>query len=218
MVASRYVPPVPFVAVVLFLAGCGGSVVNDSVSCSEASRCGGSVVGRWSVVASCGDLSGKLPIEECSDPVAVRASNYEVTGSITFGQDGTYAGTLTTSADIGANVPLSCLTFQGLTFSCEVIAQYIKSIPDLNGIEEVTCRNESGGCGCSARMPAQTVDDAGSYTAEGGVLSMSSTGMSSTDSDYCVDGTRLTISNGATPGSTYGTYGMGRATLVAEKQ
>src|SRR5215207_10451486 len=86
------------VVLLVTLPSCGGSSkgTDDSGSCENADACGGDVVGVWTISASCLDVDAAQMMESSSCPgVTARASDWNVTGSITFTSELTYSSTTT---------------------------------------------------------------------------------------------------------------------------
>jgi hypothetical protein len=172
-------------------------------TCANAAACGGDIVGSWKITSSCisFDASSMVPNMGCPG-LTSRASGFQVTGSGTYAADMTYTGTTTLTGNVVVTVPASCLMQQGITLTCAQLQQALQADMDTTEFSSVTCAG-SGGCSCTMVMVPQTSSGSGTYTTTGaGLLTEMETGGDTSQSDYCVKGTTLTVSPRAMPGMT----------------
>jgi hypothetical protein len=103
----------------------------------------------------------------------------------------TYSTTTTSSGTATINFPASCLTQQGATITCaELGALLMQSGTGATG----SCTGTSS-CSCTITLQNQTGMEMGTYTTTpAGLLTLTPTGGTVTQDDYCVKGSTLTIS------------------------
>jgi hypothetical protein len=177
----------------LVLTACGSSA--GSGNCGKVAPCGGSIVGNWTIVDSCLNLTGALPASplgaDCPsaafDPPSVDAS-----GNVSYNADMTYSGTLTISGGLTLNIPQSCQTISGITLTCAQFDQAFKMALTQNpdpSIQSVSCSGSSG-CKCTFALTPQTETSSGTYTTSG--TNVIEDGTSTTG--YCVQGSELHLS------------------------
>jgi hypothetical protein len=173
----------------LLLSGCGGG---GGASCENAAACGGDVVGTWKVTSSCLKYTGSMMTDFC--PTAtIGATHFDITGSETFGADGTYTSAVTIAGSVTVNFPASCLMVNGLTLTCAQLNQVFATMPDPS-IKSFNCVGTSG-CACTVAPADQVTNSAGTYTTTGaGLLTETPTGGAPDQTDYCIKGSTMTLS------------------------
>jgi hypothetical protein len=152
--------------------------------------CGGDITGTWAYTGACltlpddvlgGSEDGENPFAACTEAPTARFT-IDVTGTITFGSDGSFAVDQTSSVSGGFSLPNSCLE-------------------DLGG---VTCDQVGGmadGDACvlgSGEVETSTDMSTGTYTTDGAVLVVTDDGSTEPTEDtskveYCVKGSKLSV-------------------------
>ena len=103
-------------------SGAGGTG-GGGASCTEATPCGGSVVGTWMVApSSClvlaGDLDGSLLSLGCSKiPVT---GTITTSGTFTANADGTYTDNSTTAGSANFSLGNDCLSVSSVPVTCAI--------------------------------------------------------------------------------------------------
>jgi hypothetical protein len=147
--------------------------------------CGGDLVGTWDFTLSCLTLpddflsgdGGEDPFAECGG--ATFNAVVDLTGSITFEEDGTYAVSTMQDIDITISVPKECFMGQPCT-----------SLGD----DENPATDK--GDACEVMMSStESSDDTGTYEIEGNTLITTGDddGVASEPDEYCVQGDTLTV-------------------------
>jgi Alpha-L-arabinofuranosidase B, catalytic len=186
-------------------AGAGGAA---TASCSNVTPCGGNAVGTWNVTSSCLKVDGSVDISGigvgCKSAKVTGALT--VTGSWTANADGTYTDKTTTSGTETLELPVECLSFSGLTITCDGLNGPMAGV----GYSEVSCGPAAtgGGCTCAAKVQQTggigvvSVDPqkSGNYKTDANVLTSDGT----TKYPYCVSGSTLTLSAATTTPITTG--------------
>ena len=167
------------------LASCGDDDDGGgglTLSC-DATPCGGDVVGTWTFqeVMSCGTSN---PDPDCPDST-MEASNNDLSGTVTFSEDGTYSENMTTSMDFTITMPLDCL--EGLT-DCSLLEQNMPG--------DATCTSVTDACECSGHMD-DTSTDTGTWTTDANILILTSDdpepGEEPGELSYCVSGNEVIV-------------------------
>jgi hypothetical protein len=189
---------------IIFVLNEDGDIVQEGGQCSgEFDACGGDLVGSWDFSGACATFPNPYESEDpnenpfamCEDKPTF-AFTLDLTGTITFGADGDYQLSQTSTASISAKIPASCLTTVGGG-----------QLPPADVCETVNGTLDGAG-DCSL------VDDAGepdmeehmgTYTAENGLVTLMSSdsdgtpdgGAGDEDEDdpaeYCVTGNMVTV-------------------------
>jgi len=184
--------------------GCGPGSGTGSAppSCLQVQPCGGNVVGTWSFLGACRTpavLQNFNDSLQASCPGAsISALDIDISGTITYNPDLTYAANVTETIRATEIFPLSCLGFA----SCaDVVSSNAGSTVSCTGTTTCTCRVTGG----------PPMIETGTYTTAGTDLTMA--GPTSTDTDaYCVQNNELHIIGvDATTGALIGDF-------VAQKQ
>lgn len=177
------------------LPACGGSSSGDSDTCRNISACGGDVVGSWRITSSCitVDTSTMMPNADCPGQTT-RASDIGVSGNFTFNADGTYDSTATVNGNVIVGMPATCLTRNGITFTCAQLEQGLDASLPATFSSASCVAPVGGGCSCTLVMAPTTSTTSGTYTVADGVITQMPLGAAPSSSDYCVKGTTLTVS------------------------
>jgi hypothetical protein len=185
------------IALGLMLAACSGK--DEGGACSDASACGGDVTGTWKIASSCLEMEPQMPGSMSCPGATGQMQDVKMNGGVTYGADKTYQSNITLTGKVIVTLPASCLMQQGTTVSCAQLQQSLQSSAADQGYESVSCTGSSG-CTCTMQLAPQTDTTSGTYSTNGGTLTMTSSGGSPDDSDYCVAGGKLTLSP-SDPGS-----------------
>jgi hypothetical protein len=160
--------------------GGGGQV---GAPCSNATPCGGDLVGTWTVTSSCLTMSGEVDLSMlglgcASAPVT---GSLQVSGTWTAKSDGTYRDNTTTSGAGVLTLPASCLYISGTLVNCGGMDSILPAI----GYDSVTCAAAAGG-GCTCSVAVQ-------HTGSMGLLA----GDGSTSGNFGTSGNVVTLADGA---------------------
>lgn len=144
--------------------------------------CGGDLSGTsWSVTQICSGPEGAFG-DVCSDAV-VDFSAVTATGGVTFGEDGSVETNLTLAGTLEVILVASC--FDGTGPSCDMLSE-----------EAISCSADaSENCLCNATVD-QSFGGSGTYTASGSTVTIT-IGGEPEDAEYCVQGDRMVLRNGA---------------------
>jgi hypothetical protein len=155
--------------------------------CGElgATDCGGDLVGTWEFMVSCLTLpedflsgdGGEDPFAECGG--ATLSAALDLTGTITFDEDGSYSSSTMQTSDITISVPKECLMGQ----PCSEL-----------GDEENPAAE--AGDNCELQMSSsESSEDTGTYELEGNTLiTINDEDMIEDEpSEYCVRGDTLLV-------------------------
>ena len=190
--------------------GTGGSTSNGGVGgggfCTNATPCGGDVLGTWTVTASCLTVSGQVALSSLglncqSAPVT---GSLQVTGTWTAKSDGSYSDNTVTTGVEQLALPASCLEISGTTTTCDRIGGVLTGL----GFASSSCTNAASGGGCTC---LGTVDQtgwagvvtldaltSGKYTASGNVVTL----VSEAKYSYCASGNTMTWTPQGLDGTT----------------
>lgn len=155
-----------------------GSGQTGGMCGNDFTACGGDIVGTWAFSAACATLApGTDPFGgQC--PTATMTLEVDVSGTVDFAGDGTYAVENTVAVTMTADFPKSCLP-QGAT--CEAIA------------DEKPVTDTGDSCLLTDAQPAETNSESGTYTASGSTLTLTDQGGTPEDGEYCVTGSTATV-------------------------
>ena len=199
------------------VVGTGGSSGSGGAggSCSNATPCGGTLVGTWSVTSSCLKVTGNLDLTL----VSMGCSSSPVTGSLqvsgtwTANSDGTYSDSTTTSGDVQFTLQASCLVISGTpATTCDKAAGALSAL----GYSTVNCASATGGgCTCTAKVQQALSSASGAYSISGNVVTNVGDLADPyfTKYSYCVSANSMTW----TPQST-GATGTVTGSIVLQKQ
>ena len=199
----------------LYLTACGGSDSDSGGGCGTASACGGDVVGTWQVSSSCLSVEGSAMMGTMSCPGATTStSGTKITGTMTYNADKSYSSNLTMSGNMVVTLPASCLTQQGVTITCAQLQQALSGTANAT-FSSATCTDSGGGCACTLALTALTSSETGTYSTAAGVLTQTDSSGAPNDSNYCVQGSKLTLSPGA--GSSAMSNGLTGSMVLAKQ-
>jgi hypothetical protein len=192
-------------------SGGGGGMNVDAavngISCDPFTACGGSIVGTWRVVSSCGVVSSPA----CASSERITAQSSAPQTTYTFASDGTF--TLTASGDLteALRYPLACLgalTDAGIPQACADLERAFLA-PQTGDAGTQTVEVTSASCAAAANETCActaviryggTQTTSGSYTTSGSQLTLVASadgGVRDAGADpygeYCVAGNTLTL-------------------------
>ena len=123
--------------------GTGGHGGDGPAACSNATPCGGSVVGAWTVTSSCLAISGQLDLSLAGAgcPSVPVTGSLHVTGTWTAKADGTYSDDTITSGNEQFTLMPSCLVISSTQVNCDGAASIIKNL----GYASLTCTRHGRG-------------------------------------------------------------------------
>lgn len=182
-------------------AGAGQAGTGGARECSFADRCGGDLVGTWTVVSSCVDVHGGLDLRGfglgCTS--ASVTGILSVTGTFTANADGTYSDQTYTSGAQQIEFPEQCFDV-GPAVSCDRLASVV--LLDNYGYASATCMEANdGACVCDAVL-AQTSGMAiisgrpassGRYDTADGVMTLTDGAEPTGEYEYCVSENELNL-------------------------
>lgn len=168
-----------------FVVRLRGVVTSD---CSF-SKCGGDIVGTWSLTGLCADVPENAGPLGDSCPTATADVNLDASGTITFHDDGTITKSFTTRVIATFTVPNSCLaSIHGtIPASCDELS-------DEDEDSVTVCTGDpSESCTCTETGTPETDTDPGEYEITGtGEITISDAGGADPESQtYCVKGGEL---------------------------
>ena len=177
------------------LFSCGGGGGAGGSTCSNAAACGGNIVGSWTITSSCISIDASNMVPEMDCPGATgTAEGFKVTGAVSYAADLTYTANTTASGTIVVKLPAACLTQQGFTLTCAQVQQSLQANLSGSDYSSATCSGSSD-CTCKLGLSPQASASSGTYTTTAaGLLTEVETGGEPSQSDYCVNGSTLTLS------------------------
>jgi hypothetical protein len=129
----------------------------------------------------------------------VDGSGLTAEGTMTFGSDGTARQNITLAGRFTFVLPEECLTFEGITLTCEQLDQLVKqdlaesvAAGEPQDTSAVGCSGSSD-CTCFSEIIPQDSVDNGTYTISGNSVTTSDANGEDSTSEYCVDGDTLTV-------------------------
>jgi len=171
------------------LVGCGGGDDGPGATCGQVQPCGGDLVGRWNMVASCADraaLTSQYAMEAMTSwcPIqTLRNFSLSVSGSFVFNSDLTYSVSLVLGGVVDVNVPAACLAGS----SCAALTASLQAAiagGTAPGLVSASCAGSSD-CVCH-QVTSVPQSEAGSYTTTETVLNLVPTGGTAQPTNYCV--------------------------------
>jgi hypothetical protein len=167
-------------AIVLTAAGQTGGMCD---AFEEWDACGGDVEGTWEFSLGCANVGDGLADAFGECPGLVATIGLDVSGTVTFEDDGTYAMDLTREAQIELALPTSCL--MGGTM-CSDYADFS---------DGASAELDGDVCNISFGEPAEAAEQMGTFELEGSTLAlMDSEATEPADFDeYCVEGNTITV-------------------------
>ncbi|HXK21032.1 MAG TPA: hypothetical protein VNG33_24645 [Polyangiaceae bacterium] len=200
----------------LLPSGCGSTELGDE-TCTNAKACGGDVTGSWKVSSSCLTVNVMQMMNSSCPGATASVSGFKIDGTVSYGADLTYTSMLTVSGNVIVTEPASCLTVQGITLTCAQLQQAVQANLADGGFSSGTCAEASGGCSCTLVLIPDTTTESGTYTTSGaGVLTQTVAGGTPDTSDYCVSGSRLTVSPHASSGASSAATVTGTITFAKQ--
>lgn len=154
----------------------------------EYDACGGNLVGTWTLGESCANFESdvfaqQFDVPNCEDDTVALGVN--VTGSATFGQDGTFESEFTFALEATVTVPKSC--FNG-------------TCPEMEDEDDLAWTESGNNCvGTTTMMDDEPDVTTGTYEVDGGSLTITNTSDDGGDDDgpdtleFCVDGDNLSV-------------------------
>lgn len=181
----------------------GGTSTTGAIeaSCDNVTACGGDVVGTWAVAGSCLPITGDADVTgfglNCTGGPIEGA--LEVSGTITFGDDGKVTDNTVTSGQGVVAMPAACKEISGTTTTCERLEG-----PFINtGWTTAECVDDAETEGCSCTVTADQTGamaflsldpwTSASYSTADTTLTVSVFG-DPWEYAYCVEDTQLTMS------------------------
>lgn len=148
---------------------------------STPAGCGGDLVGTWEFDNTCGQDEIPNPFADC-DGSTFEVQIDDLTGSMTFGDDGSFAQMSMTSSTVTLSVtPDACFGFNCAAFE----AQLQGDNPNW------TCEDNAPDCDCELMQMGMT-DVMGTYETDGNVVTVTVDG-TAVDFEYCAEGDRLDL-------------------------
>ena len=148
---------------------------------STPGGCGGDLVGTWEFANTCGQDEIPNPFADC-DGSTFDVQIDDQTGSMTFGDDGSFAQMSMTSSTVTLSVtPDDCFGFNCAAFE----AQLQGDNPDW------ACEDNMPDCDCTLVQMGMT-DVMGTYETDGNIVTVTVDDVSA-DFEYCVEGERLDL-------------------------
>jgi hypothetical protein len=162
------------------LAACGGD--DDSVECPAFSACGGDPTGDWTFVDTCvDDAEIDFDIEGCPEATARFQDDIAISGTLSLGEDGSYAVEQSLTGTLVLSFPLSCL--EGEADSCDQVGEIL----------EVECTASGDVCECEDSADFDS-EASGTYETDGSSITFTTSGGEPSDpGEFCVDGDRLEL-------------------------
>jgi len=170
-------------SLVVALAGCGGGGNSAPPNCLQVQPCGGNVVGTWTLLGACYASAFRTQLSTslaASCPGAsIDTLDIDMSGTVTFNADLTYAANVHETLTITERIPLSCLN-----------ASSCAAVPSNTSESTISCTGTTT-CTCHASgMPAG--DETGTYTTSGTSLTITAPDSTTTDA-YCVQNNQLHV-------------------------
>jgi hypothetical protein len=191
-----------WIAIGIALVGCSssssGGDSSAQSSCGKVAPCGGNIVGTWKIVASCAQApSSSTPGNACTNGGTVQAISVDASGTATFNADMTYSVNILEMDSETVEVPLSCLSTNGVMGTCADLASAISGVGTDAGTS-ASCTTAGANCTCTVSESGTTLDETGTYTVSGTAFATmqgtgANTGMGG--GTYCVQGNTLTLSS-----------------------
>lgn len=166
-------------AIVLTASGQTGGMCD---AFEEWDACGGDVEGTWEFSLGCANVGDGLADAFGECPGLVATIGLDVSGTVTFEADGTYAMELTREAQIELALPTSCL-----------MGGMCSDYADLS--DGASAELDGDVCNISFGEPAEAEEEMGTFELEGNTLAlMDSEATEPAEFDeYCVEGNTITV-------------------------
>jgi hypothetical protein len=136
----------------------GGDAADSSAACATLSPCGGDVVGTWAVSNAC--VVSTPPLSSCA--AGTVSMSMQVSGTVTFRADGTYAVNTLAGITETLGMPASCLGGE----DCATLQTSL--LQGQSGVSSAVCSGApSSACTCNEVFAPQRNTDSGTYTITG---------------------------------------------------
>jgi hypothetical protein len=168
----------------LFVIRLNGAVTSD---CSFGA-CGGDLTGTWEVTGICAQAENAFE-EVCAS--ATIDADLNLTGSITFNDDGTYESNFTSSATLSYTLPPDCLSMiTGGQLPADCTALEEEPDPQDPSDMGTTCTGDpaTDGCTCTNQEAPETSTETGTWATDGTTVTMTEEGGDADSTEFCVDG------------------------------
>jgi hypothetical protein len=187
-----------FVTVVAAAASsvsCGGG---GGGTCAMVAACGGDVVGNWRITSSCLKATGTFDIPDNPDSPSCTGApvnaSLQATGNISYTAALTYSSTIVISGTESIGFSGACLTFNGVTVTCDQLNQAFATMPPDPAFSAIHCTAAGGGCNCVVALSGMMTNESGTYTTSGGTITLTpSGGPPEAGAGYCVKGNQLDL-------------------------
>jgi hypothetical protein len=183
------------IAIGMTILGCGsssggGSGSDPAATCGKVAACGGSIVGTWTVAASCATAAAPS-VPGCAS-ASVKDVMVSASGSSTFKSDGTFTLNSTQSGSEVLVIPMSCLSSGGATATCAQLSGILGAALMGDAGTTASCTTSGSECDCMIGLPSTTNMESGTYKVSGTTLTTMSGGTTTT-ADFCVQGNELHV-------------------------
>ena len=192
---ARWLLVVGFVGLTAPLVGCGGS--SAPPNCGKEQPCGGDVVGAWSFLGFCANLSVENQVLAAACPgSSISAFGVTLTGQLNYNADLTYtASNWHETFSATETVPLACTN--GAT-SCAAMSGTTNDSSTGTTVTTTTTCTGTTVCTCHVSGNQTLTSETGTYYITGTTIDMSGTETSGTF-PYCVEQSRLHLMRLTTP-------------------
>jgi non-reducing end alpha-L-arabinofuranosidase len=193
-----------------------GGATSTGTPCTNVTPCGGDLSGTWTVTASCLTVSGSLDMSSAGIDCAgatLSGETLHVTGSVAF--DGTglmYTDNTTTTGSGQISLPAACKNLSGTSTTCDRLGTV--AVPNMGYDTTSSCVDNSANGGCSCTGGVNQQGSIGVVSANPGTNDLYATsnnvlmllnGHATTNYQYCVSGSTLTLTPLTTGIATTGT-------------
>ncbi|MEW5738592.1 MAG: hypothetical protein AB1938_06675 [Myxococcota bacterium] len=154
--------------------GGGGTVVTVTTgNCGTVQACSGNLIGTWFYTQACAD-DPLADYRQYCQTISTVSSNTTLSGEITF-TNGTFTRRVTTNFTTTVNLPAACAAL-----GCSAIESLLR-----NTVPTATCVAAGQGCNCTL-TGSSTLNESGTYTVQGGVITTTTSGGMGRRFDSCV--------------------------------
>lgn len=178
-----------FTKFAIVLTATMGQTAGSCEDFSDFRACGGDIEGTWEFTLGCANLT-LADIFGADNEIAMcegtsLAANIDISGTATFGADGSYDTSINRDFDFQINIPLSCLPGGAM---CSAFAG------DPGDEDAPTVTEEDGVCMLAMDPAPDTEAEMGMYEVQGNELIMTEEGEESdSPSEYCIEGNTITV-------------------------
>lgn len=149
------------------------------VDCNFEACTGGDIVGTWDIQGACVDLPVNPLEETCPEATIDLGTN--MSGTVTFNDDGTYDVAITLSSNFSFTLPASCV---GESVDCQADV----------GDEDTSCESDGeGGCTCVQTGDEEVSESSGTYEVNGSTITTTSSEGDGNTVEICVSGDTLKV-------------------------